>query len=77
MFGGMTGIMTRSMFSKIVPKEDVGKVFAFVISTEIAIIPLAAGTLFSFIYMATQKDFPGAFSAITAGINGIVLVIVM
>ena len=69
--------MTRTMFSKIVPKEDTGKVFTFVISLEIAIVPMAAGMLFNYIYMSTQRVFPGAFSAIAACINGVVLAMIM
>ena len=77
MFGGMTGIMVRAMFAKIASDENVGKIFTFVIVIEIAIIPLGAGTMFAYIYIATMTTFPGAFSVISGGIQAVVLLLIL
>ena len=72
MFGGMTSIMVRSMLSKIVPRQELGKVFTFVACGETA-TPIMASALYSYIYVSTQKEFPGAFSLFTAGLNSVIL----
>ena len=72
MFGGMTSIMVRSILSKLVPKQELGKVFTFVACGETA-TPIIASALYSYIYVSTQKDFPGAFSLFTAFLNAFIL----
>ena len=77
MFGGMTTIMARSMFSKIVSNQEVAKIFTFIACIEIAIVPLVGSPAYSTLYRSTQKILPGAFSLVNAGANGIILLILM
>jgi PCFT/HCP family folate transporter-like MFS transporter 1/3 len=68
MFGGMTTIVIRSMISKIVPKQELAKVFTFVACGEAA-VPIIANALYSLIFIESEKSFAGAFSLLSAGIN--------
>nr|XP_053632536.1 proton-coupled folate transporter-like isoform X3 [Cherax quadricarinatus] len=63
--GGLPLIVTRSIISKVVPREELGKVFSLLASWE-SIIPLLSNPLYTFLYNATIKVFPGAMYFLNA-----------
>lgn len=78
-FTTILGPLTRSQLSKIIPKNDLGKVFAFTAFLE-AICPVASSPLYTFIYKATFASAPSAvywLSAVMSAISVVILFIVM
>ncbi|CAG7818486.1 unnamed protein product [Allacma fusca] len=72
MFGGMVSIVTRSMISKIVPGDELGKIYAFVACADTA-LPIFGSIMYSSIFVRTQKELPGAFSLLSAGFDFMVV----
>ncbi|CAG7818485.1 unnamed protein product [Allacma fusca] len=68
MFGGMVSVPIRSMLSKIASGDELGKIFTFVACAQ-SIVPIFAGIMYSFIFISTEMQFPGAFSLLSAGFN--------
>lgn len=79
LFGCCLGPLIRSHLSKIVPKQDLGKVFALTASAE-SLTPLAASPLYTYVYKSTMIVLPGCvyylsslFNLVTAALVFIVL----
>lgn len=68
--------MTRSLISKTVPSEEIGKVFAFIVALE-TLSGMIACPMYTFVYNATLEVMPSAYNFITAGIFVLCLIIVM
>jgi PCFT/HCP family folate transporter-like MFS transporter 1/3 len=73
MFCGLISIMIRSMLSKIVAKDEIGKVFSFMASGE-ATMPLIAAPLYNFVYHEYVATFPGAIYLLSAFFNVCILI---
>ncbi|CAG7665838.1 unnamed protein product, partial [Allacma fusca] len=73
MFALMATIISRSMLSKMVPQEELGKIFTFVACGETS-MPILASALYSTIFINTEKDFPGAFSLLSLGLNTLIAI---
>ncbi|XP_064079874.1 probable peptidoglycan muropeptide transporter SLC46 [Macrobrachium nipponense] len=65
-FSGMCFISMRGGLSKLVPKEELGAIFAVVALGE-TIMPIVNGPFFTFVYNATLDVFPGTIYVISAG----------
>ncbi|XP_045598775.1 lysosomal proton-coupled steroid conjugate and bile acid symporter SLC46A3 isoform X2 [Procambarus clarkii] len=63
--GGLPLIVTRSIISKAVPPGEIGKIFSMLASWE-SILPLLSNPLYTVVYNATIKDFPGAMYFLSA-----------
>jgi PCFT/HCP family folate transporter-like MFS transporter 1/3 len=76
MFCGLISIMIRSMISKLVSKDEVGKVFSFVASGE-ATMPLIAAPLYNLVYSCTVSTYPGTVYVMSSGFNLLILIAFM
>ncbi|XP_042208942.1 solute carrier family 46 member 3-like isoform X2 [Homarus americanus] len=63
--GGLPLIITRSFISKSVPQRELGKVFSILASWE-SILPLLSHPLYTLVYNATVRSFPGTMYFMTA-----------
>ena len=68
--------MFRSMITKNVHANEVGKVFS-VVGTFQALMPFAAGPLFGFLYRETVESQPAAFLFLIASIKGVVFLVII
>ena len=68
--------MVRSLVSKIVPNEEVGKVFALIVVSE-ALFGMAGSPTFTAIYNATISTNPAIFNFVAAGIYGVEILLAM
>ena len=70
--------MYRSMISKNVEADEIGRVFS-IVGTFQALLPFMSGPTFNFLYQSTVKSFPSAWVYLVIGIrcfNFLVLLIV-
>ncbi|XP_072950037.1 lysosomal proton-coupled steroid conjugate and bile acid symporter SLC46A3-like [Epargyreus clarus] len=67
-FNGTSFIAMRSMVSKLVEKDELGKVNSFFGLAE-AMMPLVYAPMYTTVYTATLKDFPGAFFLLGGGLT--------
>ncbi|XP_016929152.2 probable peptidoglycan muropeptide transporter SLC46 [Drosophila suzukii] len=65
MMRGVMGPMCRAILSHVAPATEVGKIFALTTSME-SVSPLGAAPLYTTVYKATLKYYPGAFNFISA-----------
>lgn len=76
LFKNLFGPMIRSMISRIVPVNEIGKTFAIVTFLQ-AFAALPGAPIYRYIYSKTLTTFPGAFQLVTAGLFTINLVLAM
>ncbi|XP_046384261.1 proton-coupled folate transporter-like isoform X2 [Ischnura elegans] len=62
---GAASPMMRSIMSKSVPQNELGKIFTLTASLE-ALVPLAAQPLYTYLFNNTLQSFPGAFFILSA-----------
>ncbi|KAJ8955901.1 hypothetical protein NQ318_005449 [Aromia moschata] len=62
---GFISPMARSLVSKLVPEDEIGKVFAMIIASENT-LSLASSPLYTALYNATINTDPGLFNYVTA-----------
>ncbi|XP_031765661.1 proton-coupled folate transporter-like isoform X2 [Galleria mellonella] len=67
-FGSLSSPLIRSYLTKILPVEDIAKVFALMCAIE-GIYPLIAPVIFNTLYNVTLTTFPGAVCLLTSAIN--------
>ncbi|XP_050665510.1 solute carrier family 46 member 3-like isoform X2 [Leptidea sinapis] len=67
-FNGTSFIAMRSMVSKLVEKDELGKVNSFFGLAE-AMMPLVYAPMYTTVYTATLKTFPGAFFLLGGGMT--------
>ncbi|XP_068623606.1 lysosomal proton-coupled steroid conjugate and bile acid symporter SLC46A3-like [Battus philenor] len=67
-FNGTSFIAMRSMVSKLVDKDELGKVNSFFGVAE-AMMPLVYAPMYTTVYTATIKTFPGAFFLLGGGLT--------
>lgn len=67
-FNGTSFIAMRSMVSKLVEKDELGKVNSFYGVAE-AMMPLIYAPMYTTVYTATIKTFPGAFFLLGGGLT--------
>ncbi|XP_053605348.1 probable peptidoglycan muropeptide transporter SLC46 [Plodia interpunctella] len=67
-FNGTSFIAMRSMVSKLVDKDELGKVNSFFGLAE-AMMPLVYAPMYTTVYTATIKTFPGAFFLLGGGLT--------
>lgn len=67
-FNGTSFIAMRSMISKLVDKDELGKVNSFFGVAE-AMMPLIYAPMYTTVYTATLKTFPGAFFILGGGLT--------
>lgn len=68
--------MTRTVLSKTVPSEEMGKLFAFFAPLEVlsAILVLP---LYTFVYNSTIEILPSAYNFMSAGFTAIAIILLM
>ncbi|CAH0551578.1 unnamed protein product [Brassicogethes aeneus] len=76
--GGLVSPMMRSLISKIIPLEEVGKIFAMVVTAE-SLCGILGSPIYTGIYNKTIHKDPATYCFFTAGIYGVdsVLIIVI
>ncbi|XP_031763048.2 solute carrier family 46 member 3-like isoform X2 [Galleria mellonella] len=67
-FNGTSFIAMRSMVSKLVERDELGKVNSFFGLAE-AMMPLVYAPMYTTVYTATIKSFPGAFFLLGGGLT--------
>ncbi|XP_045119470.1 solute carrier family 46 member 3-like [Portunus trituberculatus] len=60
-------VITRSLISKTVPGEELGRIFSVLASFE-SVIPLGSGPLYTAVYNGALRSFPGAIYFLSAGL---------
>jgi len=73
LMGNQSSMVIRSLLSKLVPKSDLGKVYAMLGCLE-NIIPLIFSPILTYTYNNTLDTFPGAIYAVSASITGIAVI---
>ena len=73
MFCGMITIVIRSMLSKIVSRDELGKIYSFLACGE-ATMPVIAAPLFNTLFSATVLRFVPAVYVLCAVFNSIIVV---
>ncbi|CAO1438455.1 unnamed protein product [Diamesa serratosioi] len=76
LFKNLFSPMLRSMVSRLVPVNEIGKTFAIVAFLQ-AFAALPGTPIYRYIYSKTLTTFPGAFQLITAGLYTINLFLAM
>ncbi|KAJ2948402.1 hypothetical protein O0L34_g7640 [Tuta absoluta] len=66
-FKGLSSPLIGSFLSKILPMEDIAKVYALIAATE-GIVPLLSPVVYNGLYNITLETFPGAIYILSAGI---------
>lgn len=74
--GGGISPMARSLISKSVPSDEIGKVFAFVVGLE-TLSGMIACPMYTFVYNSTIETMPSAYNFVTAGIFVVCLIMVV
>lgn len=70
MFKGLSSPLIRSMLTKMLPPDDIAKVFALMCAIE-GVAPLVSPAIFSSLYAYTIKSFPGAIYILSSAITGL------
>ncbi|XP_049818956.1 proton-coupled folate transporter isoform X2 [Aethina tumida] len=74
--GGVLSPMTRSLVSKLVPAEEIGKIFGMIITSE-SLFGILGSPIYTLIYNSTIKKDPSIFCFVTAGIYLFEVIITM
>ncbi|XP_050681466.1 solute carrier family 46 member 3-like [Leptidea sinapis] len=69
-FRGLSSPLIRSMLTKILPPQDIAKVFALMCAIE-GVSPLVSPALYNSLYAYTISSFPGAIYILSCGITGL------
>ncbi|XP_013187573.2 probable peptidoglycan muropeptide transporter SLC46 isoform X1 [Amyelois transitella] len=75
-FGSLSAPLIRSFLTKILPVQDIAKVFALMCAIE-GIFPLISPALYNAVYNLTIASFPGAILLMTSFVNAICLVMLL
>lgn len=68
MMNGTIGVVVRSMLSKLVAANEVGKLFALLGVID-SLLPLVMMPTYALVYRSTVTFFAGAFFFLSAGIT--------
>ncbi|XP_017785339.1 PREDICTED: uncharacterized protein LOC108568644 [Nicrophorus vespilloides] len=74
--GGMLSPMLRTLISKIVGTDEVGKIFSFAVALE-SFTTIVGTPLYTAIYNRTLQYFPGCFSLVEGGVFLIEVMIII
>ncbi|CAH2042464.1 unnamed protein product, partial [Iphiclides podalirius] len=74
LFKGLSAPLIRSMLTKMLPMEDIAKVFALICAIE-GISPLISPAIYSSLYTTTIKSFPGAIYLLSSAITALCVVL--
>jgi Na+/melibiose symporter-like transporter len=76
LLGHGTSTMSRSLLSKLVGPDDVGKIFSVLGVTQ-ALMPLVGTPFFGFLYRETVENNPAVFCFVTAGLCFVQLILIL
>ncbi|GBP07931.1 hypothetical protein EVAR_78084_1 [Eumeta japonica] len=74
LFRALSQPILRSMLSKLMPIEDMAKIFSLLSISNVA-VPMVAAVIFNPLYYATLNDFPGAIYMVCAGMYVFMIVL--
>ncbi|KAG5896425.1 hypothetical protein JTB14_022504 [Gonioctena quinquepunctata] len=74
--GGLTSPMLRTLISKLVSKEEIGKIFSMIMICEF-VLGLAGSPLYTVIYNKTIDTDPGLFNFVTAGFYVFMVILIL
>ncbi|KPJ09641.1 Proton-coupled folate transporter [Papilio machaon] len=74
MFKGLSSPLIRSMLTKMLPPDDIAKVFALMCAIE-GVAPLVSPAIFSSLYAYTINSFPGAIYMLSSIITSLCVVL--
>ncbi|XP_013162941.1 PREDICTED: proton-coupled folate transporter-like [Papilio xuthus] len=74
MFKGLSSPLIRSMLTKMLPPDDIAKVFALMCAIE-GVAPLVSPAIFSSLYAYTINSFPGAIYLLSSSITALCVVL--
>ncbi|XP_034835655.1 probable peptidoglycan muropeptide transporter SLC46 [Maniola hyperantus] len=69
LFRSLSSPLIRSLLSKILPPQDIAKVFALMCAIE-GVSPLISPAIYNSLYAYTISTFPGAIYILSSGISG-------
>lgn len=67
--GGVISPMSRSLISKLIPDDEIGKIFSMIMASEF-LIGLGSSPLYTAVYNATIDTDPAVFNYLSAGLFG-------
>lgn len=68
--------MSRSLLSKLVPDDEIGKIFSMIMATEF-LVGLGASPLYTAVYKATINTDPAVFNYLSAGLFAFNMILTM
>lgn len=68
--------MLRTLMSKLVPPEEMGKLFALIVPLEI-LTSIAVSPIYTIVYNSTIDVLPSAYNFLTAGFTVMAMVVLM
>ncbi|GBP07935.1 Solute carrier family 46 member 3 [Eumeta japonica] len=74
LFRGLAQPIIRSMLSKLMPTEDMAKIFSLLSMSNVA-VPMVVAVIFNPLYYATLNDFPGAIYVVCVGMYVMMIVL--
>uniref|UniRef100_A0A6P7G7J8 Uncharacterized protein LOC114338699 n=1 Tax=Diabrotica virgifera virgifera TaxID=50390 RepID=A0A6P7G7J8_DIAVI len=73
---GIISPQSRTLISKLVPDDEIAKVFALIMVVEF-IVSIGSSPFYTFIYNATVDTDPGFYNFVSAGLFGICIIIIL
>ncbi|XP_018576193.1 proton-coupled folate transporter isoform X2 [Anoplophora glabripennis] len=72
--GGVISPMSRSLISKLIPDDEIGKIFSMIMASEF-LIGLGASPLYTAIYNGTINSDPAFFNYLSAGLFAVNMIL--
>lgn len=76
MLGGAVSPLARTLISKVIESDEVGKIFSFLLLLE-TLLGIVVYPTYTIIYNATIEILPSAYNFVIAGIISIDIVIIL
>ncbi|XP_049830278.1 proton-coupled folate transporter-like [Schistocerca gregaria] len=75
-FGALIWVLVRAMLTRLVAKDEIGRVFALAVTLE-SLCPLVGPPVYSAVFKASIDSFPGAFHLLSAVIMALDLTLLL
>lgn len=76
MLGGGVSPLARTLMSKIVDQDEIGKVFSFLLPVQ-TLLGIVVFPIYALVYNSTIDTAPSTYNFVTAGVIGIEILMVL
>lgn len=76
MIGGGVSPLARTLMSKIVDPDEIGKVFSFLMPVE-TLLGIVVYPIYTLVYNSTIDSAPSTYNFVTAGVIGVEIMMVL